>query len=83
MGEGFWTQLKDKFNTTDPDPTTHIKTVENAKSIANVYGANFEVRYAYRSLFALNLGFTAQKSLFNEPENTGVDGVDMKEFYVH
>lgn len=78
MGEGFWTQLKDKFNTSDPK--NNIKTVYNAKSIANVYGANIELRYAYRSLFSLSLGFTAQKSLFNEPEDTGIEGQEMKEF---
>lgn len=75
MGEGFYTRLRDKFNAEDRGKTFEVV---NASSV-RVYGINLEMRSSYRNLLTLDLGLTAQRSLFDEPENVGIEGIDSRE----
>lgn len=71
MGEAFYTRLRDKFNAEDRGD--YLEVV-NASSV-RVYGMNIELRSSYRNLLSLDLGFTAQRSLFEQPENVGIEGI--------
>ena len=76
LAEGFFSYLKDAFDTKDEeqkDGTIH-KIVYNSSG-AKVYGANLEGRLAYRRQYDLQLGMTLQKSLFNEAREP-IDGVE-------
>lgn len=76
MAEGFFTQLLDKFNSEDRGDHFEVVNASDAK----VYGVNLEARLAYTNKLSLDIGFTFQRSLFDKPENVGIDGIDSKEF---
>ncbi len=75
MGEGFYTHLRDKFNAEDRGKTLEVV---NASSV-RVYGINMEMRSSYRNLLSLDLGLTVQRSLFDKPENVGIEGIESRE----
>lgn len=82
MVEGFFTRILNKFAAVEQNDITYVKnTDENGKPInASVYGANFEVRLGYKNLSSLQLGFTAQKSVFDE-EHEALEGAKpMRQF---
>lgn len=80
MAEGFYTRLLDKFNPElrDAGGKSYYEVVNSGN--AKVYGANFEARLSYRTLLDLQLGFTAQRSLFDRPADTGLDGIEDRHF---
>lgn len=75
MGEGFYTRLLDKFNSEDRGAHFEVVNASNAQ----VYGVNLEARFAYTNKVTMDLGFTIQRSLFDRPENIGIDGIDSRE----
>lgn len=80
MAEGFYTRLLDKFNSESRgEGSNKYFEVVNAGN-AKVYGANVEARLSYRTLVDLQLGFTAQRSLFDEPADTGLKGITNRNF---
>ncbi|MDN4754183.1 TonB-dependent receptor [Porphyromonadaceae bacterium W3.11] len=76
MAEGFYTRLLDKFNHEDRGDYLEVVNASNA----SVYGANLELRLAYTNIATLDMGFTAQRSLFDEEEEVGIDGINSREF---
>lgn len=75
MAEGFYTTLRGKFNAEDRGKFFEVVNASGAK----VYGMNMEVRSSYRNLVSLNLGFTWQRSLFDEEEEVGIEGIHSRE----
>ena len=67
--EGFYTDLKNVFILEDIGFVNDyaIKERRNGKG-ARVYGANLDAKIAHGTLFAAQLGFTAQRSLYKEAE---------------
>lgn len=84
--EGFYTQLNDAFSTLQSERevdgrTTLIKTRSNSDG-AKVFGANFEGRLSYRSLFNLQGGLTVQRSEWNQEQQWNEDdSYKTKRFY--
>ena len=75
--EGFYTDLKNVFILEDIGFVNDyaIKERRNGKG-ARVYGANLDAKIAHGTLFAAQMGFTAQRSRYKEDEVwTEVDGV--------
>lgn len=79
--EGFFTHLKDAFDTKDGKEIDggQQKIVYNADG-AKVYGVNLEARMAYQRLLDLQMGFTIQKSLFNDAREPIDDVEAYREF---
>lgn len=73
--EGFYTTLKNPFDTKDEEESGVTKKIVYNASGAKVYGLTLEGRMAYRSLLDLQLGLTLQKSLFDEAREP-IDGVE-------
>ena len=65
--EGFYTDLRDVFTLTKigMENGNIIQERQNAGG-ARVFGANADAKFAYRKLMTLQLGFTAQRSLYKE-----------------
>lgn len=78
--EGFYTDLSDVFILEDVGLNADgfaMKERRNGKG-ARVYGANIDAKIAHGKEFSLQMGFTAQKSRYKEPEAwTEVDGVEL------
>ena len=76
--EGFYTGLNNVFVLEDVgvnDQGHAIKERRNGAG-ARVYGANIDARIAHGKEFSLQMGFTAQRSRYKQPEAwTEVDGV--------
>lgn len=73
--EGFYTTLKNPFDTRDEKSGDVTKKIVYNATGAKVYGLTLEGRMAYQRLFDLQLGLTMQKSLFDEAREP-IDGVD-------
>lgn len=65
MGEGFYTDLSDVFVIESISP--ELQERRNGDG-AEVYGGNFDAKIAHGKEFGLQLGFTAQKSMYKSPE---------------
>ena len=65
MGEGFYTDLSDVFVIESISPG--LQERRNGSG-AEVYGANLDAKIAHGKEAALQIGFTAQKSLYKTPE---------------
>lgn len=75
--EGFYTKLNNPFTAIshEQEDQSVIKEIVNASG-AKVYGANLEVRAAYRELFQLQVGATLQKSLYDKAHKWSDDEDD-------
>lgn len=82
MLEGFYTRIFNKFVAVEKDDYTYVQNVDEDghKVNASVYGANFEMRLAYKKLTSLQLGYTVQRSLFDRPQRAIEDVDKKKEF---
>ena len=68
--EGFYTDLKNVFILEDIGTNSEgfsIKERRNGKG-ARVYGANLDAKIAHGTQFSAQLGFTAQRSRYKQPE---------------
>lgn len=68
--EGFFTQLNNVFNLVEkeePDEMGNLLLLRTNAKGARVAGANFEAKFAYKSLFSFQLGYTYQQSRYVEP----------------
>lgn len=65
MAEGFYTDLSNVFVIESIEPG--LQERRNGDG-AEVYGANFDAKIAHGKEFAMQLGFTAQKSIYKSPE---------------
>ena len=65
LAEGFYTDLSDVFVIESISP--ELQERRNGDG-AEVYGANFDAKIAHGKEAALQVGFTAQKSLYKSPE---------------
>ena len=78
--EGFYTGLNDVFVLEDVGHNSDgfmMKERRNGSG-ANVYGVNLETKFAHGKDVSLQLGVTAQRSRYNNPEVwTEVDGVEL------
>lgn len=69
MVEGFYTQLKDAFSSTQQDAPGGGKVKIRINSDgAKVYGGNLEARIAYLNYIQLQTGLTVQKSLWDKEQ---------------
>ena len=76
--EGFYTDLKNVFVLEDVGQNAAGHAIKERRngSGARVYGANIDAKIAHGKLISFQLGFTAQRSLYKQPEAwTEVDGV--------
>lgn len=67
--EGFFTQLNNVFNLVEngQDEMGNLLLLRTNAKGARVAGANFEAKFAYKSLFSFQLGYTYQQSRYVEP----------------
>ncbi len=78
--EGFYTGLSDVFVLEDIGTDAANNPVQERRngSGARVYGANIDAKIAHGKDISLQLGFTAQRSRYKQPEAwTEVDGVEL------
>lgn len=75
--EGFYTELKDVFVLEKVGEDAHgnvLKERRNGKG-ARVYGANLDAKIAHGKEMQLQVGFTAQRSRYTQPESWSDDVV--------
>ena len=78
--EGFFTDLNNVFVLEDIGLNANGFAVKERRNGAGarVYGANLDAKIAHGELISFQLGFTAQRSRYKQPEVwTGVDGVQL------
>ena len=72
MAEGFYTGIKNQFVASpvekEVDGIKQRTIINNKDGKAQVYGATFEGKIAYRRLFEMQAGLTLQRSLYASPK---------------